>query len=130
VALNHRKNLLDIERLTDEADCSARLEGDLNGIVESCGDQNDRCMTAREMVGQAERRPGKSWHREIKQDEIYVAVQRAFERVLSVDGFKDTVAFTFEQHGQEGAALGLSYPMLLLARGSSGIPDDTLRGSA
>jgi hypothetical protein len=34
------------------------------------------------------------------------------------------------QHAVYGLALGLSYPMLLLARGFSGIPDEALIGSA
>jgi hypothetical protein len=34
------------------------------------------------------------------------------------------------RHAVYGAALGLSFPMLLLARGSLGIPDDTLRRAA
>jgi hypothetical protein len=65
VALDHREHLLDIERLADVTDCSARLNGDSNSVAENCCDQSDRRVTATVAVGQTERRAGASWHGEI-----------------------------------------------------------------
>jgi membrane protein DedA with SNARE-associated domain len=49
---------------------------------------------------------------------------------LRLDVGQVLVASELVRHALYGAALGLSYPMLLLARGSSGVPDGTLHRSA
>jgi hypothetical protein len=88
------------------ADGSAGLNGDCNSVAESRGDQDDRRVTATVVVCQAERGTGQSWHGDVKQDEIDLAVQGSLECVLAIDRLHDAVACIFEQHRQHGADVG------------------------